>query len=339
MGITQTILVTGGLGYIGSHTVVKLLEQNYRVVILDNLCNSERGVHSRITQITGKDSIFVEGDIRDHSLVASIFQSHAIDGVIHFAGLKAVGESQAEPLRYYDNNVLGSIVLFEEMQTAGVKTLVFSSSATVYGDSPDTPYHEQLPLNPINVYGRTKWMIEQILADLALAQPQMAIACLRYFNPVGAHTSGLIGENPSGIPNNLMPYIAQVAIGKRECLRVFGADYPTPDGTGLRDYIHVDDLAEGHILTLQTLYSRAGLLTVNLGTGIPTSVLQMIAAFEVACGKPIAYEIVERRSGDSAINFADPSLAKTLLGWQSQYGIERMCADTWRFYQSLSKSL
>ncbi|WP_108507888.1 UDP-glucose 4-epimerase GalE [Polynucleobacter acidiphobus] len=337
--MTQTILVTGGLGYIGSHTVVKLLEQNYRVFILDNLCNSERSVHARITQITGKDSIFVEGDIRDRSLVTSIFQSHAIDGVIHFAGLKAVGESQAEPLRYYDNNVLGSIVLFEEMQTAGVKTLVFSSSATVYGDSPDTPYHEQLPLKPINVYGRTKWMIEQILADLALAQPQMAIACLRYFNPVGAHASGLIGEHPRGIPNNLMPYIAQVAIGERECLRVFGADYPTPDGTGLRDYIHVDDLAEGHLLALQALQSHAGLLTVNLGTGIPTSVLQMIAAFEAACGKPIAYEIVERRSGDSAKSFADPSLAKTLLGWQSQYGIERMCVDTWRFYQSLSKSL
>lgn len=242
--MTQTILVTGGLGYIGSHTVVKLLEQNYRVVILDNLCNSERTVHARITQITPKDSIFMEGDIRDRSLVASIFRSHTIDGVIHFAGLKAVGESQAEPLRYYDNNVLGSIVLFEEMQKAGVKTLVFSSSATVYGDSPDTPYHEQLPLKPINVYGRNKWIIEQILTDLALAQLQMAIACLRYFNPVGAHASGLIGEHPRGIPNNLMPYIAQVAIGEWECLRVFGADYPTPDGTGLRDYIHVDDLAE-----------------------------------------------------------------------------------------------
>ena len=228
MGMTQTILVTGGLGYIGSHTVIKLLEQNYRVVILDNLCNSERSVHARITQITGKDSIFVEGDIRDRSLIASIFQFHTIDGVIHFAGLKAVGESQAEPIRYYDNNVLGSIILFEEMQKAGVKTLVFSSSATVYGDSPDTPYHEQLPLKPINVYGRTKWMIEQILADLALAQPQMTIACLRYFNPVGAHASGLIGEHPRGIPNNLMPYIAQVAIGERECLRVFGADSQHP---------------------------------------------------------------------------------------------------------------
>lgn len=335
--MNQIILVTGGLGYIGSHTVVKLLERDYRVVILDNLCNSEHHVHERITQITGKSSVFIEGDIRNRSLVASIFQSHAIDGVIHFAGLKAVGESQNEPLRYYDNNVLGSIVLFEEMQRAGVKTLVFSSSATVYGDSPNPPYHEQVPLKPINVYGRTKWMIEQILADLVAAQPQMAIACLRYFNPVGAHTSGLIGEHPRGIPNNLMPYIAQVAIGQRECLRVFGADYATPDGTGMRDYIHVDDLAEGHLCALQVLHRQAGLLTVNLGTGVPTSVLEMITAFEAASGKKIAYEIVERRLGDSAINYADPSLAKTLLGWYSRYGIERMSADTWRFYQQFIK--
>jgi UDP-glucose 4-epimerase len=333
--MTQTILVTGGLGYIGSHTVVKLLESGYRVVILDNVSNSERSVHERITQITSKSSIFVEGNIRSRSLVASIFQSYRIDGVIHFAGLKAVRESQDDPLLYYHNNVLGSIVLFEETQKAGVRTLVFSSSATVYGDSPDAPYQEEIPLKPINAYGRTKMMIEHILTDLAQAQPTFAIACLRYFNAVGAHASGLIGEHSRGIPNNLMPYIAQVALGKRERLPVFGADYPTPDGTGLRDYIHVDDLAIAHLLALQSLESRPRLLKVNLGTGIPTSVLQMIAAFEAASDKKIAYEVIERRSGDSAKIYADPSLAKTLLGWQSQYGIERMCADTWRFYQQL----
>jgi UDP-glucose 4-epimerase len=333
--MTQTILVTGGLGYIGSHTVVKLLESGYRVVILDNVSNSERSVHERITQITSKSSIFIEGNIRSRSLVASIFQSYRIDGVIHFAGLKAVGESQDDPLLYYHNNVLGSIVLFEETQKAGVRTLVFSSSATVYGDSPDAPYQEEIPLKPINAYGRTKMMIEHILTDLAQAQPTFAIACLRYFNAVGAHASGLIGEHSRGIPNNLMPYIAQVALGKRERLPVFGADYPTPDGTGLRDYIHVDDLAIAHLLALQSLESRPRLLKVNLGTGIPTSVLQMIAAFETASDKKIAYEVIERRSGDSAKIYADPSLAKTLLGWQSQHGIERMCADTWRFYQQL----
>jgi UDP-glucose 4-epimerase len=333
--MTQTILVTGGLGYIGSHTVVKLLESGYRVVILDNVSNSERSVHERITQITSKSSIFVEGNICSRSLMASIFQSHRIDGVIHFAGLKAVGESQDDPLLYYHNNVLGSITLFEEMQKAGVRTLVFSSSATVYGASPDVPYQEEMPLKPINAYGQTKMMIEQILTDLAQTQPTLAIACLRYFNAVGAHASGLIGEHSRGIPNNLMPYIAQVALGKRERLPVFGADYPTPDGTGLRDYIHVDDLAIAHLLALQSLESWPRLLKVNLGTGIPTSVLQMIAAFETASDKKIAYEVIERRSGDSAKIYADPSLAKTLLGWQSQHGIERMCADTWRFYQQL----
>lgn len=333
--MNQSILVTGGLGYIGSHTVVQLLEHDYNVIVLDNLSNSDAGIEARIARITGKPLQFVEGDIRDRTLLASLLKDCAINSVMHFAGLKAVGESQVQPLAYYDNNVLGSIILFEEMLKAGVQTLVFSSSATVYGDSPHTPFAEDAAIQPTNVYGRTKWMIEQILQDLARAEPAMRVACLRYFNPVGAHRSGLIGEYPSGVPNNLMPYIAQVAIGKLERLRIFGADYGTPDGTGLRDYIHVEDLALGHIRALTRLQTQGGLLTVNLGTGVPTSVLQMISAFEKVSGKHIPYEIVARRDGDSAQSYADPRLAKKLLGWESHLGIEHMCADTWRFYQQL----
>ena len=333
--MTQHILVTGGTGYIGSHTVVQLLEAGNKVVILDNLVNSRREVVNRIEQITGKRPDLVVGDIRDRAVLRSLFANQAIDAVIHFAGLKAVGESVAEPLKYYDNNVSGSVVLFEEMARANVKTLVFSSSATVYGDPGVVQYTEDLPLKPVNVYGRTKLMVEDMLRDLKQADPAWRIALLRYFNPVGAHVSGMIGEDPSGIPNNLMPFVAQVAVGKRAKLAVFGNDYPTPDGTGKRDYIHVDDLAAGHLAALNVLNQSPETLTVNLGTGRPYSVLEMINAFAAASGKPVAYEIAPRRAGDLPEYYAEPSLAKALLGWEAKWDIDRMCADTWR-WQSMN---
>lgn len=325
----QTILVTGGTGYIGSHTAVQLLEAGNKVVILDNLCNSKREVVNRIEAIVGRRPEFIVGDIRDRATLRSLFFAHKIDAVIHFAGLKAVGESEAEPLKYYDNNVSGSIVLFEEMARADVKTLVFSSSATVYGDPGVVQYTEDLPLKPVNVYGRTKLMVEDILRDLKNADSAWRISLLRYFNPVGAHESGLIGEDPSGIPNNLMPFVAQVAVGKRAKLQVFGNDYPTPDGTGKRDYIHVDDLAAGHLAALKALNQASDTITVNLGSGRPYSVLELVNAFAVASGKPIAYEIAPRRAGDLSEYYAEPSLAKKLLGWEAKHDIKRMCADTW----------
>ena len=327
----QTILVTGGTGYIGSHTVVQLLQAGGSVVILDNLCNSKREVINRLAQITGKLPEFIVGDIRDRALLRSLFSAHKIDAVIHFAGLKAVGESEAEPFKYYDNNLSGSVLLFEEMARVGVKTLVFSSSATVYGDPGVVQYTEDLPLKPVNVYGRTKLMVEDILRDIKRSDPAWRIALLRYFNPVGAHESGLIGEDPSGTPNNLMPFIAQVAIGKRAKLAVFGNDYPTPDGTGKRDYIHVDDLAAGHLAALKMLNESPATLTINLGTGCSYSVLEMVDAFANASGKPVPYEIVQRRAGDLPEYYANPSLAKQLLGWQARHGIDRMCVDTWRW--------
>ena len=330
----QTILVTGGTGYIGSHTVVQLLEAGNKVVILDNLCNSKLEVVNRIEQITGKRPDLVIGDIRDRATLRSLFANQKIDAVIHFAGLKAVGESVAEPLKYYDNNVSGSVVLFEEMARANVKTLVFSSSATVYGDPHAVPIREDFPLGATNPYGQSKLMVEAILADLYKADPSWAILRLRYFNPVGAHESGLIGEDPGGIPNNLMPFVAQVAVGKRPKLQVFGNDYPTPDGTGVRDYIHVDDLAAGHLAALKAL-QQPGLVTVNLGTGRGYSVLEMIKAFEAASNKPVTFEIVARRPGDIAACYADPSLAKQLLGWEARHDIARMCVDTWR-WQSMN---
>jgi UDP-glucose 4-epimerase len=268
-------------------------------------------------------------------LLSKIFNNHSISGVIHFAGLKAVGESQSEPLKYYDNNVAGSITLLEEMLKARVDTFVFSSSATVYGEPGATQYHEDMPTVPINVYGRTKLMVEEILRDSTKVNPNLKVVCLRYFNPVGAHLSGLIGENPVGIPNNLMPYIGQIALGVLPRLKVFGSDYPTPDGTGLRDYIHVDDLARGHMLALDYLECNPGATTVNLGTGKPYSVLKMIAAFEKVSGKKIPYDLVERREGDLAEYYANSDLAKTVLGWQAKHGIERMCEDTWRYYSQL----
>ncbi len=328
----QTVLVTGGSGYIGSHTVVTLLEHGYSVVILDNLCNSKASVIERIEAITSRKLIFYEGDVRDRLLLASIFKWHKFNGVIHFAGLKAVGESQLEPLKYYDNNVIGSITLIEESLKANIEHFVFSSSATVYGDPGVTQYYEDLPTHPITVYGRTKLIVEQALRDAVYANPKLRVACLRYFNPVGAHVSGLIGEDPLGIPNNLMPFLGQVALKKLPRLRVYGNDYPTPDGTGLRDYIHVEDLAKGHHLALQYLQSHAGILTVNLGTETPYSVLDVIAAFEVASGKKISYEFTQRRPGDLAEYYANASLAKQTLRWQAKYDLNRMCTDTWRFY-------
>ena len=325
------VLVTGGAGYIGSHTVIQLLNAGFEVIVLDNLCNSSQGVIARIEELAGKPVQFVQGDIRDREVFKNIFAQNTCDAVIHFAGLKAVGESQEQPLKYYDNNVSGSVVLFEEMLKAGVKKLIFSSSATVYGDPGYVCYTETTPLKPINVYGRTKLMVEDILRDIKHANPDWQIALLRYFNPVGAHESGRIGENPFGIPNNLMPFISQVAVGRRDKLMVYGNDYATPDGTGLRDYIHVDDLAAGHLAALNALNTDRSLITVNLGTGKPNSVLEMVAAFEKASGVSIPYEIVGRRSGDLPEYYADPHLAKELLGWEAKLGIDRMCADTWRW--------
>jgi UDP-glucose 4-epimerase len=326
-----TILVTGGTGYIGSHMTVQLLDAGASVVIIDNLCNSKRKVIDRIEAITGKRPAFVAGDIRDRKVLQETFRNYPINAVMHFAGLKAVGESEAEPFKYFDNNVTGSIVLFEEMARAGIRTLVFSSSATVYNNPGHAQYREDAPLAPINVYGRTKLMVEDILRELHRTQPEWRIALLRYFNPVGAHESGLIGEDPSGIPNNLMPFIAQVAIGRREKLMVFGNDYPTPDGTGLRDYIHVEDLAAGHLATLRVLNEQGGIITVNLGTGRPSSVLEMVAAFEKASGKRIPYQVVARRAGDLAECYAEPALAWEVLHWRAQHDIDRMCLDTWRW--------
>lgn len=329
-----SVLVTGGTGYIGSHTALQLMQRGEQVVLLDNLINSSPRVLERMAQISGKRPVFVEGDIRDRALLQRICQDEAVGAVIHFAGLKAVGEGQAQPLRYYDNNVAGSVALFEAMEAAGVHTLIFSSSATVYGDPGYARFDEQTPLAPVNVYGRTKRMVEDILRDAARAQPLWQVALLRYFNPVGAHVSGLMGENPAGIPNNLMPFIAQVAVGRREKLSVFGNDYPTPDGTGVRDYIHVEDLAAAHLAALDKLREgQERFLTLNLGTGRPYSVLEMIAAFEKASGRTVPYEIVARRPGDIAACYADPSLAKTVLGWQAKHDIVRMCEDTWRWQQ------
>jgi len=330
------ILVTGGMGYIGSHTVVELQQAGHDVVVVDNLSNAVVSVQERVQKITGKSFQFEEADIRDRAAMERVFGAHKVEAVIHFAGLKAVGESVAQPLRYYDNNVNGSVILFETMAKFGVKTIVFSSSATVYGDPASVPIREDFPLSATNPYGRSKLMIEDILRDLAKAEPDWRIALLRYFNPVGAHESGLIGEEPNGIPNNLVPYIAQVANGQREKLSVFGGDYPTPDGTGLRDYIHVVDLAIGHVETLDRLAKEPGLVTYNLGTGHGNSVLEMVRAFEAACGRPIAYQIVERRPGDVAKCYADPAKARDELGWTAERDVAQMCADVWR-YQTTAK--
>ena len=302
--MTSTVLVTGGLGYIGSHAAVELLGRGHEIIILDNLSNSAESVLDGIQKITGKRPQLYIGDIRDREILQTIFKSHAIESVMCFAGLKAVGESEEKPLLYFDNNVTGSITLFDEMMTAQVKRVIFSSSATVYGEATSVKYQEDMPLNPINVYGKTKTMVEEVLREMKRAYPLLEVAILRYFNPVGAHSSGFIGENPKGTPSNLMPYIADVAMGKREKLYIFGDDYETPDGTGLRDYIHVKDLALGHIAALNKLETHRDIITVNLGTGKPYSVLDMVQAFEKASGQKIPYEITPRRQGDLAAYYA-----------------------------------
>ncbi len=331
------ILVTGGTGYIGSHAVVELMSAGFDVYVIDNLCNSSASVIGRIERITGRRPGFAPLDIRDRAGVLKLFATHAFHAVLHFAGLKAVGESVSEPLPYYDNNVGGSAVLFECMRKAGVNIIVFSSSAAVYGEPRAVPISETHPLAPASPYGRTKMMIEDILRDAAQADREWRVALLRYFNPVGAHPSAFIGEDPKGTPNNLMPYVARVALGKLPELKVYGNDYPTPDGTGVRDYIHVVDLAKGHVAALRALQKRAGVLTVNLGTGRGYSVLEMIRAFSAASGKPVPHRITGRRAGDVAQCYADPDLAREALGWQAELGIEAMCKDAWRWQQSAAE--
>lgn len=329
--MSKTILVTGGAGYIGSHTTIRLLESGYRVVVLDNFSNSCREAVRRVEEIAGHGVTLIEGDINDAALLDQLFQDHAIDAVIHFAGLKAVGESVEQPLRYYHNNVSGTVVLCQAMQRAGVRNMVFSSSATVYGDPASLPIREDFPTSATNPYGRSKLMIEEMLGDLHVADNSWNLALLRYFNPVGAHPSGRIGEDPADIPNNLMPYIAQVAVGRRERLSVYGSDYPTADGTGVRDYIHVMDLAEGHVRALQWLERGQGIRAFNLGTGKGYSVLDMLHAFERACGRELPYILTDRRPGDVASCYADPTLAERELGWRAGLDLEAMCADAWRW--------
>ena len=325
------VLVTGGAGYIGSHTVIQLLEAGKEVIIYDNLSNASEVSLQRVKEISGKTPLFIKGDIRDKTGLDALFATYTIESVIHFAGLKAVGESVEQPLTYYDNNVNGTIQLLKAMQDAGCRSIVFSSSATVYGDPHTVPIREDFPLSATNPYGRSKLMIEEMLRDLYRSDNSWKIILLRYFNPVGAHPSGRIGEDPNGIPNNLMPFISQVAVGKREQLQIFGGDYPTPDGTGVRDYIHVMDLAKGHLHALERLKDFDKVMTINLGTGRGYSVLEMVKAFEKASGKKVPYKIVKRRAGDIATCYADPSYAKEVLGWEATRGIEEMCRDAWRW--------
>ena len=333
----MTILVTGGAGYIGSHTVVLLIEAGYKVVIFDNFCNSSKESLKRVEKIVGKNIITIEGDIRNPDDLQKVFSQYKIDAVIHFAGLKAVGESVSLPLKYYDNNVNGTVVLCEVMAKNGCKSIIFSSSATVYGDPHTTPILENFPLSATNPYGRSKLFVEEILRDLQISDSEWKVILLRYFNPVGSHSSGTIGEDPNGIPNNLMPYISQTAVGKLECLSVFGDDYDTHDGTGVRDYIHVVDLANGHVKSVDKLKELIGVTTINLGTGIGYSVLDMVKAFEKASGKKVPYSIAPRRLGDIAKCYANPSYAKEILGWEAKKTIDEMCKDTWRWQSSNPK--
>ncbi len=325
------VLVTGGAGYIGSHTCVELLQAGMQVVVVDNLSNSREESLARVRAITGKPLRFIQADLRDRQALDGVFREAMFDAVVHFAGLKAVGESVEMPLAYYDNNIGGTIALCQAMAAAGVRNLVFSSSATVYGDPASVPIREDFPLSATNPYGRSKLFIEEILRDLQVSNPAWNVVLLRYFNPVGAHPSGRIGEDPNGIPNNLTPYIAQVAVGKLKRLRVFGGDYPTPDGTGVRDYIHVVDLARGHLAALRRLEQAPGVVVCNLGTGRGYSVLEMVAAFARVSGRAIPYDIVDRRAGDIATCYADPTLAREELGWQAEHGIDDMLADAWRW--------
>ena len=328
------ILVTGGAGYIGSHTCVELLNAGHDVTVLDNFCNSQIEALERVQRITGKKPALVEGDIRNAATLVQTLRRSGASAVIHFAGLKAVGESVEKPLTYYDNNVVGTVRLLEAMTECDVKTLVFSSSATVYGDPQQLPLTEQHPLSATNPYGQSKLVIENMLRDLYRSDPSWRLSILRYFNPVGAHDSGLIGEDPRGTPNNLLPFVAQVAVGRREFLNVWGKDYATPDGTGVRDYIHVVDLALGHLKALERLQQHKECLAINLGTGVGYSVLDMVHAFEQASGKPIPYRIGPRRAGDIASCYADPSLALAMLGWRAERGLQDMCADAWHWQNS-----
>ncbi|MFN7709501.1 MAG: UDP-glucose 4-epimerase GalE [Holosporales bacterium] len=325
------VLVTGGAGYIGSHTVLPLINAGIPVVLFDNFSNSKRPVLDRLAVLAQQPFEWIEGDIRDAKALRKVFVSHEIESVMHFAGVKAVAEAQKNPLKYYDNNVLGSIVLLQEMAKANISRIVFSSSATVYGNPGYRKYSEDTPTQPLNVYGRTKKVVEDLLLDCHQSDPRWRVALLRYFNPVGAHASGLIGEDPLGTPDNLMPFIAQVAVGVREHLNVYGKDYSTPDGTGLRDYIHVEDLATGHLQALQALSHISSPLIVNLGTGQPFSVLEVLRAFEKASGRSIPYHVQPRREGDLDAYYADPSSAQTLLGWSAQRSLDHMCVDTWRW--------
>ena len=327
----KTTLVTGGAGYIGSHTLIELINNNFEVVVIDNLANSSRESLRRVEQITGHEIPFIEAGVRDQSVLDDIFTTYSIDSVIHFAGLKAVGESVAKPLEYYDNNLVSTLALLEAMREHNVKQLVFSSSATVYGSPSELPLRETstVGVGLTNPYGKTKYMIEQIIQDYCAADPAFEATILRYFNPIGAHESGQIGEDPNGIPNNLLPYVAQVAVGKLQSVGVFGDDYDTPDGTGVRDYIHVVDLARGHVAALQ--HMKAGANVYNLGTGSGTSVLEIIKAFSKACGRDLPYEIKPRRAGDIAACYADCSKAERELGWRAELSIEQACADSWRW--------
>ena len=327
----MSVLVTGGAGYIGSHTAIELLEEGYEVVIVDNFCNSNPVVLDRIKELTGKDVKFYELDIKDKEKLEVVFEENKIDSVIHFAALKAVGESVSMPLEYYSNNLTNTLVLLETMKKYNVSKFVFSSSATVYGDPHTCPIFEDFPLSVTNPYGRTKLMVEDMLRDICKADSTLDVAILRYFNPVGAHKSGRIGEEPNGIPNNLMPYITKVAIGQLEVLSVFGDDYDTPDGTGVRDYIHVVDLAKGHVKALEKLAQNPGLVTYNLGTGNGYSVLDLVKAFSKASGREVPYKIVDRRPGDVAKCYADPTKAQEELGWKASFGIDEMCEDSWRW--------
>ncbi|WP_441003601.1 UDP-glucose 4-epimerase GalE [Pseudocolwellia agarivorans] len=325
------ILVTGGAGYIGSHTCIELLAVGHEVVIVDNLSNSSEESMSRVEKISGKKMTFINADIRDEAALDAAFSQHKVDAVIHFAGLKAVGESTEQPLKYYDNNVSGSRVLMQVMEKHNVNTLVFSSSATVYGDPATVPITEDFPLSTTNPYGQTKLVVEQMCRETVVANNKLSVVLLRYFNPVGAHISGTIGEDPKGIPNNLMPFITQVAVGKREFLSVFGDDYDTVDGTGVRDYIHVVDLAKGHVQAIEKLHGQAGCHTFNLGTGQGYSVLEMVAAFSKACNKEVPYKIIERRAGDIGQCYADPAYAQSVLDWQAEKTLEDMVNDSWRW--------
>ncbi len=328
------ILLTGGAGFIGSHTAVEMTQAGHDVVIFDNFCNSDATVLDRLETILGKRLAFEEGDIRDYDRMREVLEKHQIEAVVHFAGLKAVGESCEKPLEYFDNNITGTLVLLQAMKSLGIKSIIFSSSATVYGTPQYLPLDEKHPLSVTNPYGRTKLQVEEILSDLCASDAEWSAVCLRYFNPIGAHESGLIGENPRGIPNNLLPYVARVAAGQLEALQVFGNDYDTPDGTGVRDYIHVVDLAKGHVLAAQYALAHTGWIAINLGTGIGYSVLDIVKAYEKACGKPVPYKIVARRPGDVASNWADPKLAKELLGWEAQYTLQDMCEHSWNFQKN-----